>query len=205
MQNSTCILNQTTYLSQITSINWTGLDNNNVQYWYNATAYDIAGNSNNTETKYITLTANTAPIVIIIYPTNTTYNTAITQLNYSATDTDGNLALCWYSTDGGATNSTPDATCSNVTGLSASEGLNTWRVYENDTAGLESSDSITFTKDTTFPIFSNYQRNPSSPNEDQSFQANVTTTETNLDSVILEFNNGTARNYSIVTNNSNEF
>ncbi len=42
----------------------------------------------------------------MIYPTNTSYNTIQTQLNFTRNDT--NLAGCWYSLDSGVTNSSYD-------------------------------------------------------------------------------------------------
>ena len=147
LQNSSGIVNQTTYSSVVTNINWTGLSNENVQYWYNVSIYDLANSFNITETRYITLTSNQAPSVTILYPQNTTYVVDVTQLNYSATD-DILLGYCWYSLNQGVTNSTPTVACSNFTGLSSSQGSNTWTVYANDSSGLEDSDSITFFKDT---------------------------------------------------------
>ncbi|KKK97371.1 hypothetical protein LCGC14_2653420, partial [marine sediment metagenome] len=171
-QNITFI-NKTTYSSQILEINWTGLLDTNVQYLYNVTVFDNLSNSNQTETRYITLTQDNPPTVSIIYPANTTYNVNVTQLNYTATD-DVLLDACWYSLDGGVTNSSPDSTCSNFSSLTSNEGSNTWRVYANDSLNQIGSDVIFFSKDNVFPQFSSHARNPSSPNEDESVQINVT-------------------------------
>ena len=83
-----------------------------------------------------------SPQIIIIYPQTTTYPSNITTLNYSAND--DNLESCWYSLDNGITNSSPDSTCSNYTGLISNEGSNTWAVYANDTFGNWISKSVTF-------------------------------------------------------------
>jgi len=93
----------------------------------------------------------TAVSVVIDYPTSTLYSTAVTQLNYTVTNSSANRAYCWYSLDSGATNSTPDSTCLDFTGLSSSKGSNTWRVYANDTLGNNGSASVTFTRDNTSP------------------------------------------------------
>ncbi len=176
--------------------------------FYNAT-FNYDGNTNcssDTEVWWINITAppDYPPTISVVYPQNTTYNIDVTQLNYTAED-DNSLSHCWYSLNRGATNSTPDATCSNFTGLSSSEGSNNWTVYANDSINQMSSDIVFFTKDTIYPQFSNYQRTPDPPNEDQNVQINVTVTESNLDKVILEFNNGTAINYTVTTNNGNEY
>ncbi|MEK6927925.1 MAG: LamG domain-containing protein, partial [Nanoarchaeota archaeon] len=119
--------------------NFTGLSEGN--HTFNAYAVDTSGNSNNTGLR--TVSVDTIyPLVSLLYPANTTYNSVVTQLNYSASDI--NLASCWYSLNSGATNTS--VTCGqNVSGLTSSEGLNTWRIYVNDSAGNVNSSSVTFT------------------------------------------------------------
>ena len=125
-----------------------GLDDGN--YTYQAFAKDIIGNPNQTEERTITITSDIAPVVNIIFPQNINYTVDVTELNYSATD-DNSISACWYSLDGGASNSSANPTCPNFTGLTSIEGSNTWTVYANDSAGQEASDSVTFTKDTVNP------------------------------------------------------
>jgi len=89
----------------------------------------------------------TAPSVRMIYPTNTTYALAPTQLNFSVSDI--NLYSCWYSIGFGQNITT---SCSaNITGVPSSEGLNTWTIYANDSVGNENQSSVTFLVDTTAP------------------------------------------------------
>ena len=76
----------------------------------------------------------------LTYPTNTTYLTEQTVMNY----TQQLNAHCWYSLDGGATNSTPVVAGINFTGLSSGGGSSTWTTYCNDTADVILSDSVTF-------------------------------------------------------------
>ncbi|MCX6748669.1 MAG: hypothetical protein NT076_03620, partial [Candidatus Pacearchaeota archaeon] len=71
-----------------------------------------------------------------------------TALNYTASDT--NLQSCWYSLDSGATN-TSVACGTNVTGLSAIEGSNTWQIWANDTLNNANSSSVTFYVDSVPP------------------------------------------------------
>jgi len=168
----------TTYSSQRTSLTYTATDTNLNACWYstdegatNTTvtcndpisttstegsntwyvwANDSAGNLAGDSVTFVVDLTN--PSVTIIYPTATTYNNAITELNFSAHDT--NLNACWYSPDGGATNTT--VTCGeNLTGISSSEGYNTWLAYANDTSGRIGSDSVIFIQDTTAPTITN--------------------------------------------------
>ncbi|TKJ17249.1 hypothetical protein CEE44_01815 [Candidatus Woesearchaeota archaeon B3_Woes] len=200
LYNSTNLLNSTIYYTLITTINWTNLSNDNVEYFYNVSAFDDFGNFNSTGTRKLTLTQNNPPQVSIIYPESKSYAGDVTDLNYTASD-DGILDSCWY--NNGTINSTPDPTCSNFTGLNSNEGSNTWTVYANDSTGQEGSASVTFIKDTTYPTFSSYLRSPDPPNEDEDIQVNVTVTEENNDTVLLEWN-GTV-NYTITTNNGDEY
>ncbi|MCK5624259.1 hypothetical protein KAI04_00265 [Candidatus Pacearchaeota archaeon] len=162
------------------------------------------GNENYTsdiETWWVTVSSDSAPTINIIYPENTFYNTDIIVLNYTVVD-DIDLSHCWYSLNNGTTNSSFDSNCANVTGLTANQGSNTWFVYANDSIGQESLDFVTFTKDTIYPNFTSYEKNPATPNEDQDIQVNVTITESNIDKVILEWD---STNYTITTSNNNEY
>jgi len=89
------------------------------------------------------------PTLSILFPTSANYSSIITEINYSVSNATYPLDACWYSLDNGLTNTT--ITCGeNITGISSSEGNNTWIVYVNDTEGLTDSDSVTFIQD-TFP------------------------------------------------------
>jgi len=92
-----------------------------------------------------------APNVAILAPVNgNTYGSARTGLNYSISDTEGNLDSCWYSTDNGLTNHTMDCAVGTVF-VSSVEGSNTWIAYANDTFGNENLALVTFTVDTSGP------------------------------------------------------
>ncbi len=98
-----------------------------------------------------------APSITISSPLNgNTYNTQITQIDYTPTDFEGNLNNCWYSLDGGTTTSFPvncnDGVLNSFTGLTSIEGLNTWIVYADDTYGNVASKTISFTVDTIAPV-----------------------------------------------------
>ena len=90
--------------------------------------------------------------VTIVYPLKyVNYTINVTDLNYTYSYNSYPPSNCWYSLDNGLTNTT--ITCgNNVTGLTSQEENNTWTVYVNNTDGLISSDSVTFNKDTIFPV-----------------------------------------------------
>ena len=140
-QTNTSGINNTNYIFNITGIP-DGFYKLSYQGCDNSSACNFS--SNNTFT-----IDTTNPAINITYPLNTTYQ-SVSQLNYSVSDL--HLNKCWYSLDGGGTNSSP-STCNNFTGLSSSEGLNHWVVYANDTLGNFNSSQVYFTKDSTPPYF----------------------------------------------------
>ncbi len=94
-----------------------------------------------------------APTVTITSPVNgTLYNSIQTILNYNADDAEGNLYQCWYSLDDGLTNSTATTCSGSFSGLSSTQGSNTWIIYASDTAGNLGTDSVTFTVDSISPV-----------------------------------------------------
>ena len=117
-------------------------------YNYNVTICDSSNNCNTTATRTITLDT-TNPAVSIVYPTAINYSTNVSELNYTVSDI--HLQACWYSINNGVTNTT--LTCgTNKTALTSIEGSNTWKVYANDSAGNLGVSSITFSKDTVYPL-----------------------------------------------------
>ncbi|MBI4116333.1 hypothetical protein HY449_01165 [Candidatus Pacearchaeota archaeon] len=93
-----------------------------------------------------------APTIAITSPANgTIYNSIQTVLNYNANDAEGNLYQCWYSLDGGLTNSTETSCSGAFAGLVSTQGSNTWTVYASDTAGNEATDSVVFIVDSIAP------------------------------------------------------
>ena len=113
---------------------------------------DLAGNLA-TATRTVTVSASldiNAPAIIISSPVNAqTYTTAVTNITYIPNDAEGNLNQCWYSLNGGVTNSTA-VSCSNGTsnlfsGLVPQQGSNTWTVWANDLSGNLGTASVTFT------------------------------------------------------------
>jgi len=109
----------------------------------------------------------------IIYPTNTTYTSTSQNLNYTVTGS--HVDKCWYSLDGGVTNSTPLSSCLNQTGLTATEGLNTWIVWSNSTFGALNSTTVFFTVDLP-PTITIVQ--PSIVDQDLVFNVSINATDT---------------------------
>lgn len=117
---------------------------------------------------------STNPTLTINDPDNTTYSSTNVSLNYNADDDTG-LDKCWYSLDGGDTNTTI-ANCANTT-FTGSTGSNTLNVYVNDTTGnLNNTESVSFSIDTTGPTVS-----ISAPTNITYSSTNVTLTYTSWD------------------------
>jgi len=133
------------------------------------------------------LTYSPKPTVSITYPISETYNHNVEFLNYTVTG--ANLDKCLYSKDGGLTNSSLVTAGTNWTGLSSSEGSNTWNVYCNNTEGW-SNDSIIFIQDTISPTISishgNGTINYGALTTNHSI--NFTATDTNLDACWYDYN-----------------
>ncbi len=120
-------------------------------YSFSVWAQNVSGTWVQTQRRFLSIDASN-PTISIAYPANTTYTSNVNSFNYTFTET--NPDKCWYSTNGGATNSSAVTCGTNFTGLSSAEGSNTWTVYINDTYGNKNSASVTFTKDTTAPTIS---------------------------------------------------
>jgi len=173
----------------------------------NSTTYEMTFNSTDTFTWGCSATNNnsrswwaddnwtinvdtTYPLISLIYPTNTSYNTIQTQLNFSRSDT--NLSGCWYSLDSGVTNSSYDASCLNITGLDSGQGSKTWTVYANDSVGNENSSSVTFFVDSILPSVNIEHPHPQTYSYNESLELNYTVTDTNLESCWYKVVNSTS-------------
>ena len=161
-------------------------------FWFNATAsnpgvynftidtLDDLGVVNSTNVS-ITVNDTTQPFIELAYPQNTSYNFVQTQLNYSVAD---NFVLdsCWYSLDSGFTNSSPDTSCQNFTGLTSNQGSNTWTVYANDTSNNLNSSEITFFVDSVNPNIAIVYPSNNSNISTNNAEINYTISDTNLES-----------------------
>ncbi|MCK4319136.1 right-handed parallel beta-helix repeat-containing protein, partial [Candidatus Micrarchaeota archaeon] len=124
--------------------NYTILNLTDGTFEWNVWCNDSNGNKDWAPQNFTLTVDIITPLISITYPENKTYTYPITELNY--TYTEANPDVCWYSTDGGITNSTPTSCGNSFTGLVSMEGSNTWTVYIKDLAGHENSSNVTFTK-----------------------------------------------------------
>ncbi len=197
LHNGSGVVNETTYTTLITTINWTSLNNSGVDYFYNVTIYDTVNNTNKTETRKITLiTADTTPPVItIISPTNSTFATG--SIDYNIT-VDESLTNALASVDGLANMTLTNDSTTNFFNLSGdhpilTDGLHNITFYANDTVGNDNFSTIFFTVDTTNPnidFVSPTESNNSQLTRDY-IQANVTASDTNLDIITIFLYNST--------------
>lgn len=126
-------------------------------YYFNATACDMAGNCNSTETWNVTIDTytNTAPYTNMNMPLNGSYhNTSIITLNATAYDDESDNMTVWIYGDDTLLNTTENVI--NGTEITfewdaISEGVHNWTVIAND--GAENSTYVyyNFVVDTTPP------------------------------------------------------
>ncbi len=177
---------------------------NSTLYIYNETGIENqtttnAGNSDISENYTITIdTIN--PNLNLTYPLNISYSTSVSRINY--TYSEENCDSVWYSLDLGVTNSSRQDCGLNWTGLSSSEGSNTWTVYINDSAGNENSSSVTFTSIATAPnvILLNPPNNAYDGDTILEFQYYVTSSTTISNCSIYFDNNVLQTTQSPITN-----
>ncbi|MBX4212283.1 hypothetical protein KW787_02405 [Candidatus Pacearchaeota archaeon] len=184
--NSTGLYNLTTTLTSPNTVN-ISVSADGI-YTFNATATDSIGNRNTTATQTITIDT-IPPVMNLTYPLNTTYATIQTILNYTISGANN----CWYSLNLGVTNTT--ITCgTNVTGLSSSQGSNTWIIYSNDTAGNRNISSVVFFVDSISPLvqFVSPTRASGSIVSRNSTIINVTSSDTNLANITIRFYNSSS-------------
>ncbi|MFA5174575.1 MAG: LamG domain-containing protein [Candidatus Pacearchaeota archaeon] len=116
------------------------------------------------------------PGVSIVYPINNNYSINVNAINY----TSSGASYCWYSLNGGVLNSSAVEAGINWTGLSSSEGSNTWRIYCNDSANNLNSSSITFIKDTIYPQISIIIPTNNTNSSNTGLDVNYSVSDTNL-------------------------
>ncbi len=181
------------------NFNHTNTSISDAQYTVQFYANDSAGNINNTVTSTFTIDT-TLPLISITTPQNISYNTIQTQLNYSVSDI--NIQACWYSLNNGQTNTSINCG-QNVSGLSSSQGSNTWQIYANDSAGNTNSSLITFSVDSIAPNinFTNPTEASGTIITKNSILINVTSSDTSLKNITIFLYNST--NSLLYQNTSN--
>ncbi len=169
LYNSTSLVNQTTFNSQILSINFTSLPNS--IYFYNVTLKDSLNNQNTTETRTITLDT-IAPTLIINSPQNTTYTNSTILVNITS-----NGDNIWFY------NGTANETYTSPIYRTFSQGTNTIIAYTNDSVGNTNSTSITYFIDSIIPDLSIIQPSEGATfGTNTSLQLNFSAVDTNLQS-----------------------
>jgi len=141
LYNSTDTVSEDSFTDGTRFINFTGLQDG--IYYYNVTANDTLGNSNNTETRTITLDT-TNPTITINEPITfqvTDSFPANVPLDYTTTDT--NPDSCWYHTSQNLTNITITCNTNNDIEFTTGGAIVIY-VYANDTSGNEFTDSTSF-------------------------------------------------------------
>ena len=181
--------------------NWTGLLSNEGSNTWTVYINDTSGNENSSG---VTFFKDTIAPYFTVLVNQTGYGNESLIYDINATDDgigieaffiDDTTNFSINSTTGVITNASVLIEYYYVVNVSVNDSLGNlnWSLWSYN---VSASDSI-------YPQFSNYQRNPVTPNEDQDIQVNVTITETNLETVILEWNGTT--NYTISTSNGDEY
>ncbi len=151
----------------------------------------------------ISFVPNPIPNVTIIFPENITFIVPQTQLNFTV---DAVGVRCWFSIDGGITNSSDNDCTTNFTVSPPSVfGGNTWIVFSNSSNGDVGFDSVTFT-------FGKFTQNSSTFNpfvfetSEQSYIINITTNGTDSPSSTNLIYNGTNKGSgAIINTGGNDF
>ena len=171
-------------------MNFTILDLSENTFIWNVWCNDTVNNYDFSLSNFTLTIDETNPQITLVYPTNTSYTSIQIELNFSYSDT--NVASCWYSIDGGATNIT-HTSCANLTGLNSGQGSSTWLVGINDSAGNKNSSSVVFFVDSIYPKISYEPETPEDyANLSQSnIYVNVTWTEINLANITFSLYNST--------------
>jgi len=159
--------------------NLTGLTSNEGSNTWKVYANDSVGNVNSSSVTFIKDTG--IPIISIISPQTTTYNNKTILVNISS---DG--VYTWYNWNG------TNITYTTPIYITFNEGSNTLNAWTNDTANNIGSASVTFTADTIKPLISFVTPTTASGNYSRNWiAANVTATDTNLQTIVVRLYNST--------------
>src|SRR3989339_608036 len=144
-----------------------------VKFYCNDTAGNINGSLNVTFTIDVT-----NPIINVISPTNSTYNTSTIWFNASADETISTWIVNYNGTN---------VTLANInTSLTVEDGTHHLFLYGNDSGGNWGlNDSIWFTVDTTFPDVNSLSATPANQGFGLNVTLNADVSENNLDTVLI--------------------
>jgi hypothetical protein len=141
---------------------------------------NITGQNGTVQLSNIVINITESPRVNITYPLNgTTYISSMTSMNYTRFDL--STGHCWYSLNGGGTNTS--VTCgTNITGLNSGDGNFVWTVWSNDTDNTINFTTVNFTVDTTAPSLA--VQYPTSQNYKDIYSYNLSLNATASDAIV---------------------
>ena len=191
------LLNTTNTATSPNYVNYSGLGDG--EYAINATAYDILGQNNKTETRNITID-RINPAINIVSPTSNSSTTPTTDnnilVNVTATDTNlNNVTVRLYNASSGALlNTTNSATSPNYVNYSGlANGNYSINATSYDTAGNgNKTETRNITIDRTNPtisIVSPTTNSSTTPTTNNDILVNVTATDTYLNNVTVRLYN----------------
>jgi len=182
-------INQTGYFTNISALS-IGI------YYVNVSINDTSNNLNSTIIliNVSSVTDSAKPNITINSPTNTTYTTTTILLNITSVD-ETEIDSCWYSLDSGSINITMTNSSSEFTNTNStmSQGSHTVNFYCNDTSNnINNSESVVFFIDSIHPTIDFVTPTTPTGNYSQSYiLVNVTATDTNFDTILINFYNST--------------
>jgi hypothetical protein len=139
---------------------------NDGDYSCNVTATDLAGNSGTSSPIQVIIDSQ-APVISLNDPEEDSYIQAGTQINISVTNgVHDDLEDVWYSTDGGASNSTPLSDSTDPLYYMPTTGLEceiTFDVWASDSAGNVGHENFTFNIDKNDPVINSVTVSVPSP------------------------------------------
>jgi len=181
-------------------------------YQFNATAYDLAGNSNYTATRNITLDT-TIPLISFGTGTannGTSYSLRNVYVNVSVTDiNEANITFSLFNTTSLVNKTVFTSAIRTINFTDLTSGKYYYNVTVTDLAGnSNSTETRTVILSSNVPLISNITLSPNStdgidPGINLSFSATITTADlVSVSSVILSYYNGTAWANKTMVNNS---
>ena len=187
--SSGSLINSSTAGSSPDFFNFTGLPDG--VYSINATAYDLAGNSNSTTTRSVTLDTHPPLVSLVGPPNNASLNSTSQNFTFNYTNNLSQTANCSLLLDGVANQTNISVLNSTNTNFSVSglaQGQHNWSIQCTDLAGnMNTSSSRNFTIDTIPPTINFNAPTPANGSflSQSSIPVNVTANDTNLASITI--------------------
>ena len=196
--------------TNITTITWSEGVHNVIVF-----GNDTTGNEN--QSNIISFNIDTIPPnVQITFPALNNTNTTDYDYNVNFTYSDTNVDTCWWSDDGGSTNTMFGSCDENITSIGGwVEGFNTVSIFINDTSNNINSSNITFRVDTKPPVFDHTLSDQEiTENENLQYVINATDLGVGLSGYVInstyslfeiEFDTGNITNTSSLSGQTGEY